>query len=252
MENEHEPITRKSDDHDAEQQKAAKHSSRYSDNASPGASVSDDRRRKKGEICEARRKGERKRKKDGNERQEKKRKRRKRTYSSDSSSDSFSDSNSTDSSYHKRRKHRKKQKKKKRSRRHKKKHLEDDPKSEERHSQKNDPAEVGLEAKEINNTAPKEVSDNNSTVLDQNELEPDATKRRVMVPMTKEQYEAEQSKVRQVYDPESGRYRLVRGSGEIIESIVSREDHLRINQQATRGDGASFSRSTMYAARRSS
>jgi hypothetical protein len=60
--------------------------------------------------------------------------------------------------------------------------------------------------------------------------------------MTREQYEAEQSKVREVYDPESGRMRLVRGSGEIIERIVSRQAHQQINQQATRGDGASFSR----------
>ena len=44
---------------------------------------------------------------------------------------------------------------------------------------------------------------------------------RRMVPMTREQYEAEQSKVREVYDPESGRTRLVRGSGEIIERIVA-------------------------------
>ena len=70
------------------------------------------------------------------------------------------------------------------------------------------------------------------------------------VPMSKEEYEKQQSKIREVYDPESGRYRLVRGSGEIIESIVSRADHERINRQATRGDGASFSRSTLLAARR--
>ena len=68
-----------------------------------------------------------------------------------------------------------------------------------------------------------------------------------MVPMSKEQYEAEQSKVREVYDEESGRYRLVRGSGEIIERIVSQSDHARINQAATRGDGASFSRSIFHA-----
>ena len=64
----------------------------------------------------------------------------------------------------------------------------------------------------------------------------------MMAPKSREEYEAEQSRVREVYDPESGRYRLVRGSGEIIERIVSRQDHQRINQQATRGDGMSFSR----------
>jgi Nuclear RNA-splicing-associated protein len=63
-----------------------------------------------------------------------------------------------------------------------------------------------------------------------------------MVPMSREEFEKEQSVVREVYDDESGRWRLVRGSGEIIERIVSRDDHLRINQRATRGDGSSFSK----------
>jgi Nuclear RNA-splicing-associated protein len=63
---------------------------------------------------------------------------------------------------------------------------------------------------------------------------------RRMVPMSREQYEAEQSQVREVYDPETGRMRLVRGSGEIIERIVSKVAHQHINRQATRGDGESF------------
>ena len=60
--------------------------------------------------------------------------------------------------------------------------------------------------------------------------------------MTKEEYDREQSKVREVYDPLSGRVQLVRGSGEIIERIVSSEAHRRINALATQGDGQSFSR----------
>jgi hypothetical protein len=63
-----------------------------------------------------------------------------------------------------------------------------------------------------------------------------------MVPMSREQYEAQQAVVREVYDEETGRMRLVRGTGEIIERIVSRSDHERINQQATRGDGSSYAR----------
>jgi len=70
----------------------------------------------------------------------------------------------------------------------------------------------------------------------------------LMVPMSKAEYDKQQSQVRQVYDPETGRVRLVKGTGEIIESIVSRADHQRINQQATRGDGASFSKSTLAVA----
>jgi Nuclear RNA-splicing-associated protein len=67
-------------------------------------------------------------------------------------------------------------------------------------------------------------------------------------PMTREQYEAERSVVRQVYDAETGRVRLVRGTGEIIEQIVSRDDHLRINRTATRGDGASYASQVLHAA----
>eukprot|EP01083_Nonionella_stella_P223216 795737_1 len=73
-----------------------------------------------------------------------------------------------------------------------------------------------------------------------------------MKPMSKEEYEKLQSTIREVYDPLSGRYRLVRGTGEIIERIVSRSDHERINQIATRGDGTSFSKSIIDAATRRS
>lgn len=34
--------------------------------------------------------------------------------------------------------------------------------------------------------------------------------------------------------------RLIRGEGEVIEEIVSRDRHQKINRQATRGDGAYF------------
>ncbi|XP_019130802.1 ADP-ribosylation factor-like protein 6-interacting protein 4, partial [Larimichthys crocea] len=59
-------------------------------------------------------------------------------------------------------------------------------------------------------------------------------------PLTKEEYEARQSVIRRVVDPETGRTRLVRGEGEIIEEIVSREKHKDINKQATKGDGNAF------------
>lgn len=61
-----------------------------------------------------------------------------------------------------------------------------------------------------------------------------------MRPMTQAEWEARQSVVRRVYDEETGRSRLVKGDGEILEEIVSRERHLEINKIATRGDGASF------------
>ena len=65
-----------------------------------------------------------------------------------------------------------------------------------------------------------------------------------MIPMSKEQYDAQQSVVREVFDEETGRCRLVRGSGEIIERIVmNRTEHRQINRMATLGDGQSFARS---------
>ncbi|XP_073697419.1 ADP-ribosylation factor-like protein 6-interacting protein 4 [Garra rufa] len=59
-------------------------------------------------------------------------------------------------------------------------------------------------------------------------------------PMTKEEYEARQSVIRRVLDPETGRTRLVRGDGEILEEIVSKDRHKDINKQATKGDGDAF------------
>lgn len=57
-----------------------------------------------------------------------------------------------------------------------------------------------------------------------------------MRPMTKEEWEKKQNTIRRVYDPETGRNRLVRGDGEIIEEIVSKGRHKEINQQSTKGD----------------
>ncbi|KAF4113744.1 ADP-ribosylation factor-like protein 6-interacting protein 4 [Onychostoma macrolepis] len=59
-------------------------------------------------------------------------------------------------------------------------------------------------------------------------------------PMTKEEYEARQSVIRRVLDPETGRTRLVRGEGEILEEIVSKDRHKEINKKATKGDGDAF------------
>lgn len=61
-----------------------------------------------------------------------------------------------------------------------------------------------------------------------------------MAPMTKEQWDKQQSVVRKVYDESTGRHRLIKGDGEVIEEIVSKDRHKAINQQATRGDGNYF------------
>ena len=69
--------------------------------------------------------------------------------------------------------------------------------------------------------------------------------RKAMAPETREEYEARQSILRRVVDPETGRTRLIKGDGEIIEECVSRDRHKEINRQATAGDGAEFQRKTL-------
>jgi len=62
------------------------------------------------------------------------------------------------------------------------------------------------------------------------------------VPMTKEEWDKKQSVIRREFDSDTGRVRLVRGGGEIMEECVSRDRQREINRQATLGDGASFQR----------
>jgi hypothetical protein len=65
-------------------------------------------------------------------------------------------------------------------------------------------------------------------------------------PETREQYEARQNVVKRVLDPETGRYRLIKGDGEVIEEIVSRDRHKEINKQATIGDGECFQKNLKF------
>ncbi|XP_048820037.1 ADP-ribosylation factor-like protein 6-interacting protein 4 isoform X1 [Lagopus muta] len=51
-----------------------------------------------------------------------------------------------------------------------------------------------------------------------------------MKPMTKEEWDARQSVIRRVVDPETGRTRLIKGDGEVLEEIVSKERHKEINK----------------------
>jgi len=89
----------------------------------------------------------------------------------------------------------------------------------------------GNHDKEANST-----KDHKSKTADLNQ----ASDIRSFAPMTKEMWEKQQSVVRRVYDEDTGRTRLVRGDGEIMEEIVSEARHKEINRTATAGDGASF------------
>lgn len=68
---------------------------------------------------------------------------------------------------------------------------------------------------------------------------------RAKCPETKEQWELRQSQIKRVVDPETGRTRLIKGDGEILEEIVTRDRHKHINQDATRNDGNSFQMNTV-------
>lgn len=45
-------------------------------------------------------------------------------------------------------------------------------------------------------------------------------------------------------------FRLIKGDGEIIEEIVTRDRHKQINQEATRSDGRTFQKNTVGALRK--
>lgn len=64
-------------------------------------------------------------------------------------------------------------------------------------------------------------------------------------PETREEYEKRQSVIRKVVDPETSRTRLIKGDGEILEEIVSRDRHLEINRQATQTDGQVYQNKTI-------
>jgi hypothetical protein len=57
-------------------------------------------------------------------------------------------------------------------------------------------------------------------------------RKRCMVPMTREEAEIDKDKIEEVWDEDTGRWRLLRG-GEVIERIVSRDQHKAIGRQAT-------------------
>ena len=53
---------------------------------------------------------------------------------------------------------------------------------------------------------------------------------RSLVPMSREEYEWKRNTIRRVVDPETGRSWLIRGEGEVLEEIVSRDRHKEINK----------------------
>jgi Nuclear RNA-splicing-associated protein len=71
--------------------------------------------------------------------------------------------------------------------------------------------------------------------------------------MTREQYERQQQTLhdtieRVVVCPDGRVLRLVRGTGEVVETLVTKSQQAAINRQATRGDAADFAQSIRAAA----
>ncbi len=108
--------------------------------------------------------------------------------------------------------------------------------------------------KEDKSDVVKEPDQKNSIIKTESTVNRDSNdsnpKAKSMVPMTREEYEKQRNTIKEVFDPVSKRHRLVRGTGEIIERIVSKSEHEKINKIATRGDGMSFAHSIMNAATR--
>lgn len=67
---------------------------------------------------------------------------------------------------------------------------------------------------------------------------------KVRAPETPEEYQKRQSRIRHEVDPVTGRKRLIKGDGEILEEFVSRKRHVEINKQATYKDGSFFQENT--------
>ena len=158
----------------------------------------------------------------------------------------------------KRRKDKKRKKDKKKKRKRTRRHKKRDHPSSHTVDDRNNGKECNLSEQQqhhAESTATKTINDDTDpiqssphTPQETDTADQREQRRRRMVPMTKEQYEEKRNEIRQVYDPESGRIRLVRGTGEILERIVSKSDHQAINRTATRGDGSSFARHVFHAA----
>ncbi|XP_014360998.2 ADP-ribosylation factor-like protein 6-interacting protein 4 [Papilio machaon] len=158
---------------------------------------------------------------------EKSKKRRRSTSSSESSSNSSSSESS-----HERKKLRKLKKKLKREQKKTEKLLKKKLKEEKRK----------LKKKRRSTSVSKDSQTQEATADIPIEL---MEKSKAMAPMTKEEWEQRQSVVRRVMDEETGRYRLIKGDGEVIEEIVSRDRHRQINRQATNADGNFFQSQTL-------
>jgi len=155
-------------------------------------------------------------------RKKKKKQRDSSESSTDSSSSSTTSSSSSDSSDEESNRKHKKRKKKKDKMKKKSKRSKNDGKK--------------IETKSLDKTLQRSAVVVSPTEAD---VGPNISlsSSKIRAPMTKAEWEKQQSELRWVIDPETGRKRLIRGSGEVMEEIVSKERHRAINKEATAADG---------------
>jgi len=58
-------------------------------------------------------------------------------------------------------------------------------------------------------------------------------KRKTLIPMTQQEFIKKSNEISEIFDPDTGRTRLIKGSGEIIEKIVSRDQQNSIRKMAS-------------------
>ncbi|XP_002161282.1 ADP-ribosylation factor-like protein 6-interacting protein 4 isoform X1 [Hydra vulgaris] len=135
---------------------------------------------------------------------------------------------------------------KEKSRKKKRKHsLTKEEKKKKKKDKKNKKKRLKMIAESFSsgsvNIGEKAILPNSSNIIEKSANV--ASKSKSMAPMTKEEFDKQQSVVRRVYDAATGRHRLIKGDGEVIEEIVSYSRHKQINKMSTQMDGKSFAAS---------
>ncbi|CAO3670802.1 unnamed protein product [Umbelopsis ramanniana] len=111
------------------------------------------------------------------------------------------------------------------------------PKHEKKKKKKRDHSRHVLDLNELKELAKAHRHKDKAEIKKKAE---DSVSKAAMVPQTKAEHDKEQNVVRKVVDPLTGRTRMVKGSGEIIEEVVSKDKQKDINRMATLNDGLSY------------
>ncbi|TFK14183.1 chromodomain-helicase-DNA-binding protein 5 [Platysternon megacephalum] len=143
-----------------------------------------------------------------------------------SESGSSSDDSSDSESKLKKRRHSKKKGTKQKDKKRKKKKIKKKPKKKSKDRPKEERATVeGVPGPSLEQWQKESLVEPGPVLTDEQK-----SRIQAMKPMTKEEWDARQSVIRKVVDPETGRTRLIKGDGEVLEEIVTKERHKEINK----------------------